>query len=254
MGGVGYGVYTVAKRYIYPMIAPPTAPQLEQDKAAIDTSFEKAFALLDQLATDTDELKKSESARTERLDNALGEVESVIAQMKDASKRRDDEGRRLSDEVRALKDLIPRAMDAQKESSDNRLKEIGTEMKSLKTLVQNRMSAPPPIPRPNPTAPTSNSTQSSAPTPTQPPSASDSTPAPTPKTAETSDEAAQGANDSKSTASASDRSAASSPYGRMMNGRAAIPAWQMAAAKKNQEAKEKSGTVENGAPVDGASA
>lgn len=255
MGGVGYGVYTVTKRYIYPMIAPPTPPQLEQDKAAIDASFEKAFALLEQLATDTDELKKSETARTERLDNALGEVESVIAQMKDASKRRDDEGRRLSDEVRALKDLIPRAMDAQKESSDNRLKEIGTEMKSLKTLVQNRMAQPPPVPRPSSATPTFNSTPSSTPTTTQStPAAATPNPASATvsKTTEPTEEAAQGANDSKTPTA--DRSSTSSPYGRMMNGRAAIPAWQMAAAKKNQDAKEKSGTVENGAPVDGASA
>ena len=37
-----------AKRYVYPMIAPPTTPQLEQDKKAIDGSFERAFSLLDQ--------------------------------------------------------------------------------------------------------------------------------------------------------------------------------------------------------------
>ena len=39
------------------MIAPPTAPQLEQDKMAIDESFEKAFSLLDQLAKDTENLE-----------------------------------------------------------------------------------------------------------------------------------------------------------------------------------------------------
>ena len=68
------------QRYVYPMIAPPTAPQLEQDKQAIDESFEKAFSLLDQLAKDTEALKSSEQARTERLDTALTEVETVISE------------------------------------------------------------------------------------------------------------------------------------------------------------------------------
>ncbi|THW39140.1 peroxin 14 [Aureobasidium pullulans] len=232
VGGLGFGAYTVAKRYIYPLIAPPTPPQLEQDKAAVDASFEKAFALLDQLATDTQDLKSSEQARTEKLDTALSEVESVIGQLKDASRRRDDEGRRLNDEIRGLKDMIPAAMESQKKSADQRLSDLATEMKSLKTLINNRMSAPAPR-SPNPSAPTFNPTTGSAApassaTPAAEASATESTPTP--------------AADTKP--SIPDRSSTSSPYGRSMNGRAAIPAWQLAANKKNQEAKEKSGTVE----------
>jgi peroxin-14 len=242
VGGLGFGAYTVAKRYIYPLIAPPTPPQLEQDKAAVDASFEKAFALLEQLATDTQDLKSSEQARTEKLDTALSEVESVIGQLKDASRRRDDEGRRLNDEVRGLKDMIPAAMEAQKKSADQRLTDLATEMKSLKTLINNRMSAPAPAPRsPNPSAPTFNPATGSGTAvvgaaPASEPSTNESTSSPTTET--------------KSTVP--DRSSTSSPYGRSMNGRATIPAWQLAANKKNQEAKEKSGTVET--PAENATA
>ena len=222
VGGLGFGAYTVAKRYIYPLIAPPTPPQLEQDKAAVDASFEKAFALLDQLATDTQDLKSSEQARTEKLDTALSEVESVIGQLKDASRRRDDEGRRLNDEIRGLKDMIPAAMEAQKKSADQRLTDLATEMKSLKTLINNRMSAPPPR-SPNPSAPTFNPTSSAAPANAAP--ASESSPAeptatPTPEIK----------------SSVPDRSSTSSPYGRSMNGRAAIPAWQSSARRLGRAA------------------
>lgn len=240
VGGLGFGAYTVAKRYIYPLIAPPTPPQLEQDKAAVDASFEKAFALLDQLATDTQDLKSSEQARTEKLDAALSEVESVIGQLKDASRRRDDEGRRLNDEIRGLKDMIPAAMEAQKKSADQRLADLATEMKSLKTLINNRMAAPAPR-SPNPSAPTFNPATGSgaaaaSAVSTAEPSSAEPTPTPTTETK----------------SSVPDRSSTSSPYGRSMNGRAAIPAWQLAANKKNQEAKEKSGTVET--PADNATA
>ncbi|KAI5198299.1 peroxin 14 [Aureobasidium subglaciale] len=236
VGGLGFGAYTVAKRYIYPLIAPPTPPQLEQDKAAVDASFDKAFALLDQLATDTQDLKSSELARTEKLDTALSEVESVIGQLKDASRRRDDEGRRLNDEIRGLKDMIPQAMESQKKSADQRLTDLATEMKSLKTLINNRMSAPAPAPRsPNPSAPTFNPTAASS-TPVTDTAPVDSLPIPV----------------AEAKPAVPDRSSTSSPYGRSMNGRAAIPAWQLAANKKNQEAKEKSGTVET--PTENAAA
>lgn len=121
------------------MIAPPTPPQLEQDKQKIDESFDKAFALLEQLSADTEALKASEQSRTQRLDTALKEVETAISELKGASRRREDEARRMNDDVRGLRDLIPRAMEAQKENADSRLKELSTELRSLKTLVGNRM-------------------------------------------------------------------------------------------------------------------
>ncbi|KAL2003012.1 hypothetical protein VTN02DRAFT_5247 [Thermoascus thermophilus] len=139
MGGVGYGLYFVAKRYIAPLIAPPTPPQLQQDKENIDEQFSRAFALIDQLSSDAATLKSAEEARTERLDAALREVESVVSELKLSTRRRDDETRRISDEVRALKDSIPKALEGAREGNENRLKELGTELKSLKVLMSNRL-------------------------------------------------------------------------------------------------------------------
>lgn len=262
MGGVGYGLYFTAKRYILPVISPPTAPQLEQDKASVDESFKRAFDLLEQLNTDTAALKASEEARTTRLDNALGEVESVLASLKESSKRQGDDNRRIEDDVRGLRDLIPKALDAQKEANDNRLKELSTELKSLKTLVGNRMSAPAPAPR-APATPyygMPNQQQSQSPAPTNGTSTPAATPAaPTEQTNATASTetkaspampggASTGAVNGTASPSASTPTAEKPVQSwRGTQGRAAIPAWQMAAAKKNEEAKKdtsQSGTVE----------
>lgn len=258
MGGVGYGLYFTAKRYIMPLIAPPTPPQLEQDKASIDESFKRAFDLLDQLNTDTAALKASEEARTTRLDNALGEMESVLASLKESSKRQGDDNRRIEDDVRGLRDLIPKALDAQKEATDARLKELSTELKSLKTLVGNRMGAG----TARPPAPSSNyyglgQPQGAAPTPNlngaaaASTSATQSMPA-TPSEQPNAPSAADGQASSSAAAAAftptPEKPATTSPYGRLANGRAAIPAWQMAAAKKSEEPKKD--TSESGTAVD----
>ncbi|KAH7088407.1 peroxisomal membrane anchor protein [Paraphoma chrysanthemicola] len=255
MGGVGYGLYFTAKRYIVPLIQPPTPPQLEQDKASIDEQFKRAFDLLDQVNTDTAALKASEEARTARLDNALGELESVLASLKESSKRQGDDNRRIEDDVRGLRDLIPKALDAQKDSTDNRLRELSTELKSLKTLVGNRMGSG--TPRPPPTTsgygmyqppsatatPTVNGT-SSASTPAPQPS---STPAPTEQTNTAGTTEAQGSSTPAASTPSTEKAPAS--YGRVPAGRAAIPAWQMAAQKKNEEAAKKD-TSESGTAVD----
>lgn len=238
MGGVGYGLYFVAKRYVYPMIAPPTPPQLEQDKQAIDDSFEKAFSLLDQLAKDTDTLKAAEQSRTERLDVALSEVESVIAELKTASRRREEESRRISDEVRGLKDLIPRAMEGQKESTDTRLRELNTELKSLKTLMGQRMN-PPASPAGSYGRATGATLASSVSTTSAAPNAgvtgSSSGDSVTPKPASVS-------NAMGTESGPSPQMRSGSPFGTGAPGRAAIPAWQMAAANKSSSSVNTTGT------------
>ncbi|PGH17819.1 hypothetical protein AJ79_00960 [Helicocarpus griseus UAMH5409] len=227
MGGVGYGLYFVAKRYITPLIAPPTPPQLEQDKESIDEQFSRAFALLDQLSTDTATLKVTEEARTERLDAALREVENVITDLKSSSRRRDEDTRRIGDEVRSLKDGIPRAIDGAKEGNDKRLKELSTELRSLKVLLGNRLgsasgaaSTPATTPRPSATPQssqdgTTNRPNGTAPTSQVPSSATAPTPAPQPA------------------ATPAPRENTGSPFSQLGKP-ASIPAWQMAAASKSK--------------------
>lgn len=263
MGGVGYGLYFTAKvdenhtvcrtqadraqRYIYPLIAPPTPPQLEQDKKSIDESFEKAFALLDQLNTDTTALKAAEEARTQRLDSAVAEMESVMDSLKESLKRRDADSRRLEDDVRGLRDLIPKALEAHKEGTDNRLKDLSQELKSLKTLVGNRMGSGTPSTTARPTSgvnmwgsPAAGVNGGGA-TPATPAAASS---APAGASTNSTSETQQQDGSSSSAATPAAQASSSSPYARFSNGRAAIPAWQMAAAKKNDA--EKKDTSESG--------
>ncbi|KAG0635504.1 peroxisomal membrane anchor protein conserved region-domain-containing protein [Tuber brumale] len=146
---IGFGLYHLAKRYVAPMISPPTPPQLETDKALIDAKFAEAFDLLDNLKNDTAALKTAEEERKNRVDAALAEVENVIQGLKEAGKRREDESKRVGDEVRGLRDLIPKALEGQKELQKKSLEDLQTELKSLKQLVMNRTGAARPSFLPN---------------------------------------------------------------------------------------------------------
>ncbi|KAJ5728354.1 hypothetical protein N7493_004684 [Penicillium malachiteum] len=199
VGGVGYGLYFVTK--------------LEQDKESIDEQFSRAFDLIEQLSTDTAALKAAEDARTERLDAALKDVESLVADLKTSSRRRDDETRRISDEVKSLKDAIPKALEGAREGNENRLKALGTELKSLKLLLGNRLggSGATPLAVPDTTAPASstpatNGLQATVTSPEQ--ETQTITPVPPP---------------------------VSNPLSQL-NRSASIPAWQMAAANRNKSA------------------
>ncbi|KAF2760957.1 hypothetical protein EJ05DRAFT_473529 [Pseudovirgaria hyperparasitica] len=251
LSGVSYGLYFTAKRYIYPLIAPPTPPQLEQDKASVDEAFNRAFALLDQLNTDTTALKASEEARTQRLDTALADMEGVITSLKDSSRKRDEDSRRIEDDVRGLRNLIPKALESHKETTSAQLKDLGNELKSLKTLVANRMSAgTAPATTPRPVATTTHN-QPGIPGISGSSTGIPPSPAPVaPATAATTSNGVNNASSEGAPAAAAASDKPQSPYGRFTNGRAAIPAWQMAAAKKNDEKKDtaESGTVTETTP------
>lgn len=134
-----YGLYLLANRYIKPLIAPPTPPQLEQDKASIDEQFTRAFALLDTLTEDTTALKNAEEERTKRLDGAIQNIETILSDIKAAKQRQDNDARRMEVEMKTLRDSLPRSLENVKDASDRQLKDLSNELSSLKSLMLNRM-------------------------------------------------------------------------------------------------------------------
>ncbi|KAI1124225.1 peroxisomal membrane anchor protein conserved region-domain-containing protein [Nemania abortiva] len=247
VGGVSYGLYSISKRYLYPLVAPPTPEKLEQDKATVDEQFEKAFATLEQLAKDTEALKASEAARTEKLDKVLEDLETFVRESKSASRRQEDETERLREDIKSINSSIPKSMAAQKEFTDSRLKDITNEVKSLKSLISQRLNS----------APTSASSPVPGSIPTyngypRPTSANGASASPAPATATTpsigvevnglahgGSSNTQDENKSSTSASTptpnkqdyiSSLGGRSSPFGSgAPTAKASIPAWQMAA-------------------------
>lgn len=259
VGGASYGLYVLAQRYIKPLIAPPTPPQLEQDKAAIDEQFNKAFALLDTLSTDTTALKEAEEARTQRLDNAIGDIEAIVADVKAANMRREDDARRMESEIKSMKDSLPRSIDSVKDASERQLKELSTELASLKLLMGNRIGsstaftpATQPINRAQIGAIASGSASSTAPTATSTDSASAApSVARQPSTYGNAPQLPHSATTpTVPTASPATRPASAAPFAGSAN-KAAIPAWQMAAQNKAKDFS--SGLNTNGASASGSS-
>ncbi|KAI1416577.1 peroxisomal membrane anchor protein conserved region-domain-containing protein [Hypoxylon sp. FL1857] len=254
MGGVGYGLYFISKRYLYPLVSPPTPEKLEQDIATVDEQFEKAFATLEQLTKDTDELKASERERTEKLDKVLEELETFMRDTKSASRRHDDETDRLREEMKALKGVIPKSMAANKDFTDNRLKEISNEVKSLKALISQRMNSSAPTSSPAPPVPSINTNGFLRPTGGNsiPPTASGASSPGIDLVAKEIGDARQAVRDENSSpVSGSSRQdylsalgGRNSPFGSsgISTPKASIPAWQLAASGKSEGQAEASGS------------
>ena len=219
------------QRYVLPLISPPTPPQLEADKASIDASFTRAFTLIDQLTADTATLKSSEAGRTEKLDNTLKEVDTVIGDLKAANTRRESESRIIADQVQGLKDLVPKALEGWKAGGDAKLEELGQELQSLKRLLENRVGrsagTPTPAGRGHPSPAVNGNEKAKDSALTLSSSTNEVSRSQTPEGSSNSTAPASGVTVPKRDSSAS------SARTERSDRRAAIPAWQMAAGGKS---------------------
>lgn len=147
--------------------------------------------------------------------------------MKSNSRRREDDLRRIADDVKAFQGMIPRAMKAQEESNDARLRELNAELVSLKKLVAGRLGG------------ADASTSQAMPT-TNGSSTNGANMFGVDGTVGTGVDMSAVKTETNGGANSSTRSATASPF-PSFGTRGGIPAWQMAASKK-AEPKEEAAT------------
>lgn len=247
--GVAYGIYEVARRYVLPLVVPPTPSSLEADKEALEAEFARTEALVEQLQKDTAEIKESEEKRRDEFKKMVDEAYDAIENLKSQSERRESDMKLIKSHVESVKDSLPKALERHRTQQDTALKELQNELRSLKQLVQNRVNRTgPPIP-PASSVPSSlplGSRSVSGGQPLGSPGSGSSTPGPlgasaastasTGATTAPTSTPAPSAATSNPAANATNSAAPSDRANGTPSPRPGIPAWQLAAANKAKEA------------------
>lgn len=136
--GVVYGIYECTKRYVWPMIMPPTPPALEADKQALEEEFQRTEQLLKQLQEDTDDLKKQEDVRNETFNSVMEEARIVIKQFKQHVDDHQSTSKLALSNVETLRDTIPRSLQQHSDAQAQVVEQLKDEIQSLKILVNRR--------------------------------------------------------------------------------------------------------------------
>ncbi|KAI8979854.1 peroxisomal membrane anchor protein conserved region-domain-containing protein [Mycotypha africana] len=137
-GGVGYGVWTLAKRLFGPWFKVPTQKELEEDKEKLDAQFEAVENSLKDIKDQTNTALTTVSSQSKKVDDSLASLESVIKELKEGESQRDEEFKSIKTQIDALKELVPKSLDRNKEAQNAALLDLQNEMKSLKSLLVNR--------------------------------------------------------------------------------------------------------------------
>ena len=96
------------KRYIVPLVKPPTPPELEADKALVTAKFDEAQQILETLKADTAELRESQEKQRQQVEEALDLVEKAVSELKESGNRRDASIRGFKADIDSIRELIPK--------------------------------------------------------------------------------------------------------------------------------------------------
>lgn len=258
--GIGYGIYEVARRYVMPLVMPPTPPALEADKEALEAEFSRVQTLLDQMQADTHELAESEKQRQERFDKLVNEVEDTVSKLKSSARQRDSDMALVKSQVDNIRESLPKSLENHRSQQDRALQDLQDELKSLKQLLNNRIRSggqgPPSAASVPSTVPGLTRSVSGSPSPAPPTTASTASTGPTvPATGSSSGPAASSATNGINSSGPSGPSGPSGSSGSSGSDfvpnpaqsvtsdqtsssapKSGIPAWQLAASKSEETA------------------
>ncbi|CAG8464123.1 18446_t:CDS:2 [Dentiscutata erythropus] len=140
VGGIGYAIIAVTKKYITPLLRLPTADDLERDKQLLTNQFTTASETLDTVKNDIQLVKKSIEEQSSKVRETLESLDKMLKNLKDHEMKKEAELRNLKDDVDTIRELIPKLLEKTKESQSQSLNDLQQELKSLKSLLANRRS------------------------------------------------------------------------------------------------------------------
>lgn len=137
-GTIGYGVISLAKKYLMPHLQPPNANVLEADLDSLTAKYDEVASQLQALDAQTLAVKQGLDEQKAEVEKSIKEVEDCVKSVRENEKRRDGELDRVRDDVEGIRKELGSLFEKSKQAQTNSLSELQSELKSLKSLLVSR--------------------------------------------------------------------------------------------------------------------
>ncbi|SPO25091.1 related to PEX14 - peroxisomal protein involved in protein import - peroxin [Ustilago trichophora] len=137
-GTIGYGVISLAKKYLLPHLQPPNANVLEADLDSLTAKYDEVASQLQALDAQTLAVKQGLDEQKAEVEKSIKEVEECVQSVRENEKRRDGELDRIRDDVEGIRKELGSLFEKSKQAQTNSLSELQSELKSLKSLLVSR--------------------------------------------------------------------------------------------------------------------
>ncbi|KAK0555877.1 peroxisomal membrane protein pex14 [Tilletia horrida] len=148
-GTVGYGIISLAKRYLFPHLQPPNATALEADLQRLNAKYDEVEAALASIDEETQAIRNGVDEQRADVERSVAAIDKALEQLQEGERRRDEDMKAVKREVDRMKDELPGLFTKTKEAQSASLQDLQSELKSLKALLVSRngpAAQPPPSP------------------------------------------------------------------------------------------------------------
>lgn len=137
-GTIGYGVISLAKKYLMPHLQPPNANVLEADLDSLTAKYDEVATQLQALDAQTLAVKQGLDEQKAEVEKSIKDVEECVQTVRENEKRRDAELDRIKEDVEGIRKELGSLFEKSKQAQTNSLSELQGELKSLKSLLVSR--------------------------------------------------------------------------------------------------------------------
>jgi len=129
------GAYSIARKYLFPHLMPPTLTAYEADKEALTAQFDAAEALLKEMQASTADMHSQLETQRIKVDAVVDNLGRAVEEMRSGEQVVRDEMREIRSEVNNMQQMFPKMMDKVKDAQAASYSELQQELKSVKTLL-----------------------------------------------------------------------------------------------------------------------
>jgi len=137
-GSVMMGVYSVARKYLFPHLVPPPFPAFQQSQQDLQAQFDAIQKQLDEMSERTLAQTEVVEAQRDQVARVVGDVEGALEEMEREAERAKEELKEIREEVGNVRELVPKLIESAQASATSTLADVQQELKSLKTLLLSR--------------------------------------------------------------------------------------------------------------------
>lgn len=137
-GTVGYGVMSLARRYLYPHLQPPNKTVLEEEREALEAKYDEVALHLEELDQTTEAMSQGLAAQQSAIQESVRGVNDLVAESRSREEQRDKDLEQMKSDIESMREEFAAMLDRSRTSSITALTDLQGELKSLRSLLVSR--------------------------------------------------------------------------------------------------------------------
>ncbi|WFD39123.1 peroxisomal membrane protein pex14 [Malassezia japonica] len=137
-GTIGYGIFGLARRYLYPHMQPPNQTVLEAERDELAAKYDEVALHLEELDQTTEAIRQGLDEHQTAIEKSVVGVNEMVEHIRTREESRDKDVEKMKAEVEEMREEFSSLLNRARKGQIEALTDLQGEMKSLRTLMNSR--------------------------------------------------------------------------------------------------------------------